>query len=173
MSKDKFVSNPFDVLNQAALELARASLYFTERYRNLEFGYLGNFNDLELCWNKIQEQYKLLKSMNQEDIDSLRNVSYVVKDNNLSEMNKYLYDKFNEIPTEYSNCFPFVSEEFEKLMYGVDSEDYKRRIFLRAIADNDARFKSEVLDAEELKRVYNLKDLELEYITSYLNSKNK
>ena len=174
MDKRELKSNPFDVLTQAAFEVARSALFFNSRYKNADCFNTQDIYDLEMYFKRVEEQFDILSSLSQEEVDALRNMSYCCKDNNVMRLNNLLFTEFSNMKTEYSESFPFISVEFEKFTLGEDSDEFKRRETLRGICDSDKEVTDKVLlnssseKVEELVKNYGVEDWELDYMISYL-----
>lgn len=144
MDLKEMKSNPFDVLFQSAIEFARSALFFNSRYRNTEYMDVQDMNDLEIYSKRVEEQFEILKVLSQDEVDALRRMSYCsMADTN--RINQNLYALFNDIRTEYSESFPFVSVEFEEFTLGVDSDEFKRRAYLRKLCDTNKKLTDSLL----------------------------
>lgn len=172
MDKRELKSNPFDVLTQAAFEVARGALFFNSRYKNVDCFNTQDIYDLEKYFKRVQEQFDILSSLSQEEVDTLRGMSYINKDGNMMRLNSMLFDELNKMKTEYSESFPFISVEFEKFTLGEDSDEFKRRETLRGICDSDKEITDKVLlnseKVKELVKNHGVEDWELDYMISYL-----
>lgn len=145
MKKEELLSNPFDVLVQSAIEVARNALFVVERMQSDEM-VCPTFQGLKHEYDIINEQFDFLKSLSKEDLESLRGMAHVSKGDNMDRMNDVLYSYFNEFSTEYTECFPYVSVEFEEFKYGKNSEKCLHLNRLRTICDIDNRATKEFLE---------------------------
>lgn len=199
MSKKDLKSNPFDVLTQSAIELTRASLFFNARYRNKGYMDVQDIVEISAYYSRIKAQFDILKNMSQDEVDELRDMAYCNNNGNLDRINKVLFDIFNDLRTEYSDSFPFVSIEFEKFTLGEDSKEFKRREYLRNLCDSNKEITIEFLSScndymnkgeEECKKYWgytftddmcakimfflqnnDIEEWELDYMSSYIEHK--
>lgn len=194
------ISNPFDVLTQAAFEIARSALYLNSRYRNTEMSIdTKEYECMCKYFERITEQYKIIGDLSQDEVDTLRSISYISENNNLERLNTLLYGEFKQFRTEYSNCYPYVGVDFEKLTLGEDSAEFKRREELRSLCDTDKRVTLDFLynsqeflnrgvdyckkfwgetftddycsDIKDLLEEHNLQENELCYMESYIRNR--
>lgn len=122
-------SNPFDVLAQTALDYARAVLFVNSRLRNGQLPEIfSSFNEesFKLYTNRINKCIEILNSIPEEELEICRRNSLMTLNGRQSQVNDMLFVLFNEFDTEYSKSVPYLSEEMERIIYGVDSPVYQR-----------------------------------------------
>lgn len=74
---------------------------------------------------------EILSYIPKEELEICRRNSLMTIDNKQMQVNDMLFTLFNEFNTEYSRSVPFLSEEMKQVLFGVDSDTYKRHEFLR------------------------------------------
>lgn len=196
MNKSEMKSNPFDVLTQSAIELARDSISFNARFRNTEYMNIQNIDNMRAYFKRLEDQFNILSELSQQDVNTLRSMAYCNNDDNLERLNNVLFTEFERIRTEYSESFPFISIEFEKFTLGEDSKEFKRREVLRNICDSDNRISLNFLGScsdylihgesyckrnwnyifsdeycntiRSILNNYNIQEWELDYMSSYI-----
>lgn len=122
-------SNPFDVLAQSALEYARAVLFTNSRLRNGELPKdFSSYDDstFKLYLTRVNDCIDILNSIPEEELEICRRNSLLTLNGKQRQVNDMLFALFNEFDTEYSRTVPYLSEEMEKILLGVDSPIYQR-----------------------------------------------
>lgn len=122
-------SNPFDVLAQTDLEYARAVLFANSRLRNGQFlGGIVDYNEETFKYyiDRINKCINILNSIPEDELEICRRNSLMTLNGKQSQVNDVLFALFNEFNTEYSKSVPYLSEEMERILYGVDSPTYQR-----------------------------------------------
>lgn len=148
LSDENSVSNPFDVFVQTSLELARASLFFQQRFKNTDSGFAIRVEDMDSVksyYERMCQQFEILNSIPQEELEICRKTSFYSDNDKFSSLNKELFEKSQGIPTIYSDSNPYINTEFEELVYGKDSDKYKRHAYLREVVCRDYSFSREDL----------------------------
>lgn len=128
-------SNPFDVLAQTALEYARAVLFTNSRLRSEQFlGGVVDYNEetFKQYIDRINKCIDILNSIPEDELEICRRNSLMTLNGKQSQLNDMLFALFNEFDTEYSKTVPYLSEEMERILYGVDSHTYQRHKSLQA-----------------------------------------
>lgn len=127
-------SNPFDVLTQTALEYARAIVFANSRLGNDELpeGFTEfDSEHFQFYVDRMDKCVEILSSIPKEELEICRRNSLMTIDNKQMQVNDMLFTLFNEFDTEYSRSVPFLSEGMEQVLFGVDSDTYKRHEFIR------------------------------------------
>lgn len=167
-------SNPFDVLAQSALEYARAVLFTNSRLRNGELPKdFSNYDDstFELYLARVNECINILNSIPEEELEICRRNSLLTRNGKQSQVNDMLFALFNEFDTEYSKTVPYLSEEMERVLFGVNSPIYQRHKFLQGfykVYRND-----EVLTEKVLMHYLDYLDNGIEYCREYFSWSDK
>lgn len=125
-------SNPFDIIEQASIDLVAGALRFAMRFRVQSGISYTDMNSMQIYWDRIKEAYRVLDEASAEEVDALRKISHIYHDmdSSLSKIEKLQHES-DEIKTEFNVEVPYVSEEFEKLLYGEGSPMQKRLEELR------------------------------------------
>lgn len=184
-------SNPFDVLAQSALEYARAVLFTNSRLRNEELSKdFSSYDDstFGLYLTRVNDCIDILNSIPEEELEICRRNSLLTLNGKQRQVNDMLFALFNEFDTEYSRTVPYLSEEMEKVLFGVDSPIYQRHKSLQEFyktykddevltervlhhytdsLDNDLEYCRENFswtdkDCELVERLHSLEDLSLD-----------
>lgn len=132
-------SNPFDVLAQSALEYARAVLFTNSRLRNGELPKdFSSYDDstFKLYLTRVNECIDILNSIPEEELEICRRNSLLTLNGKQRQVNDMLFALFNEFDTEYSRTVPYLSEEMERILFGVDSPIYQRHKSLQEFYKN-------------------------------------
>lgn len=131
------VDNPFDVIFQATVEMARACNLLAVRYKHPE---LSSISMDETCLDgyleRVQENFKLLSQMNDDEIMVCRESAYTWGRDE-STINDFLFNLYKDIPTRFSQTEPRYPDDFERARFGVESEEYKRRRQLDELMKTD------------------------------------
>ena len=194
-------SNPFDVLAQSALEYARAVLFTNSRLRNEELSKdFSSYDDstFKLYLTRVNDCIDILNSIPEEELEICRRNSLLTLNGKQRQVNDILFALFNEFDTEYSRTVPCLSEEMEKILFGVDSPIYQRHKSLQEFyktyrddevltervlhhyidsLDNDLEycrknFSWEDKDCELVEKLHSLEDLsydDAEYLLAVVN----
>lgn len=161
-------SNPFDVLAQTALDYARAVLFVNSRLRNGQLPEnFSSFNEesFKLYTNRINKCIEILNSIPEEELEICRRNSLMTLNGKQSQVNDMLFTLFNEFDTEYSKSVPYLSEEMERILYGVDSPVYQRHKFLQNFYQKYRN--DEVLTEQNLHHYLDFLSNGLEYCKEY------
>lgn len=121
-------SNPFDLFTQASLELARACLFANSRLRNLDmYPPFSEFttDTYQYLLDRMKENLEVLNTIPQNELEICRKNSFLSQNGMESSLNDKLFGIYQQLETEYSQCIPFLSDEMEKVLFGVDSDVYK------------------------------------------------
>ena len=167
-------SNPFDVLAQSALEYARAVLFTNSRLRNGELSKdFSNYDDstFELYLTRINECINILNSIPEEELEICRRNSLLTRNGKQSQVNDMLFALFNEFDTEYSKTVPYLSEEMERILFGVNSPICQRHKFLQGFYK--AYRNDEVLTEKVLMHYLDYLDNGIEYCREYFSWSDK
>lgn len=157
-------SNPFDVLAQSALEYARAVLFTNSRLRNGELPKdFSSYDDstFKLYLTRVNDCIDILNSIPEEELEICRRNSLLTLNGKQRQVNDMLFALFNEFDTEYSRCVPYLNEEMERVLYGVDSPTYQRHKFLQKFYKTYRD--DEVLTENVLMHYMDYLDNDLEY----------
>lgn len=161
-------SNPFDVLAQTALEYARAVLFTNSRLRNGELPEnFSRYNDetFKFYLERINNCIDILNSIPKEELEICRRNSLMTSNGRQKQVNDLLFSIFNEFDTEYSRSVPYLSEEMERVLYGVDSSTYQRHKFLQ---DFYKKYRDdEVLTKQVLQHYLDYLDNGIEHCRKY------
>lgn len=131
-------SNPFDVIFQTAVEIARAVNRLAIRYNNPDLPIVSmDETCLDNYMTRIQENFALLSQMSPEDLQVCRKTSYNYQGTNESQINDLFFKLYQDIPTVYSKSNPRYPLEFERAFYGENSEEYRRRRLLDKWLETD------------------------------------
>lgn len=157
-------SNPFDVLAQSAIEYARAVLFTNSRLRNGELSKdFSSYDDstFKLYLTRVNDCIDILNSIPEEELEICRRNSLLTLNGKQRQVNDMLFALCNEFDTEYSRTVPYLSEEMEKVLFGVDSPIYQRhkslQEFYKTYRDD------EVLTERVLHHYIDSLDNDLEY----------
>lgn len=98
----------------------------------------------------------ILNSIPEEEIEICRRNSLLTLNGKQRQVNDMLFALCNEFDTEYSRTVPYLSEEMEKVLFGVDSPIYQRHKSLQ-------EFYKTYRDDEVLHHYIDSLDNDLEY----------
>ena len=194
LTENNVVDNPFDLMLYYSLELSRALLFASHRFRNNEIiDRLDAYKNPTIITNLIEainDQITIMSSVDKDTTTFCRETSAVSTNSELfNDFNSILSNVENSLPTIMSHCVPKRNDEFEKVRLGEDSKEYKRLVELRKI-HNDNKDKttsywyslcdiitdldqtkkemseSEFNDKYNVIKTYNLTEDDIEYIIS-------
>ena len=161
-------SNPFDVLTQTVLEYARAIVFANSRLGNDELpeGFTEfDSKHFQFYINRMDKCVEILSSIPKEELEICRRNSLMTIDNKQMQVNDMLFTLFNEFDTEYSRSIPFLSEEMERVLFGVDSDTYKRHEFLRGFYEQHKD--EDILTSDNLHRYLDFVCNDMDYCKKY------
>lgn len=180
----KITCNPFDIIYQSYIELARAFLFFPHR--------VGDNTSIQFSWDavegykeRIDTAIKQIEQLTPDELELVRTTSYAYA--NLDEKNHILVDLFRDVPTVYSKSMPRYNLDYEKVLFGEDSEKYIRRReldnilettkvslnFLESVSNVNSGYRSQTDEsynenAKEFIDKYNLNENDIDYMISCL-----
>ncbi len=194
LTENNVVDNPFDLMLYYSLELSRALLFASHRFRNDEIiDRLDLYKNPTIITNLIEaidDQITIMSNVDKDTTAFCRETSAVNTDSELfNDFNSILSEVENSLPTRMSHCVPKRNDEFEKVRLGEDSKDYKRLVELRKIHNDnkdkatsywyslcdiitdfdqtkDEMSESEFNDKYNVIKTYNLTEDDIEYIIS-------
>lgn len=194
------VSNPFDLLTGTALELARESIFISQRYKN-EDSYLKteDFEYTQVLIQRIKKCLDVLENIPDEERETCRINSASFE---LESLASHELSRLTELfPNEYTRCVVYMPSEMEQII-GLDSDIINRHVYLKNVVisgDNDLRtpkklhscidyLNSKDLDdyinkysvdriyaehIENLQKKYNLTEMDCEWLLSYNLAESK
>lgn len=128
MEKNGFriAGNPFDVIVEASIAYLRNQLFSVTRF-NTEYD-VGNETRGQYLIDRINEQYEILSSMTNEEVELCRKASVIEKKSQKQmKVNDFLFQWEQSFPTIYSECNPEYDPQLEQMFLGKSSSDYLRR----------------------------------------------
>lgn len=120
---------------------------------------------------RVNECINILNSIPEEELEICRRNSLLTLNGKQSQVNDMLVALFNEFDTEYSKTAPYLSEEMERVLFGVNSPIYQRHKFLQGfykVYRND-----EALTEKVLMHYLDYLDNGFEYCREYFSWSDK
>lgn len=188
LAENAIVDNPFDLLLYQCLDLCRCILFLQRRYRYTALPSAATGVDLSGCMRTVDEIVKELETLSKLSDDTIqlcqRTAGELFEES--VDLNNELFKKQFELQTLMTRCVPHRDDEYERVRLGEDSCEYKRRMFLQTITNEDTILAKadhsllcKLLDAahgshsdagsvyEKLVKKYGLTTDDIEYIKSY------
>lgn len=125
-------SNPFDILIQAGLEIGRVSLIANSRLKNKNLPYM-DFTEktYQYLIDRMAKCIKILNSIPKDELEICRENCLMSNNEKQMGLNEKMYNLFREFETEYSQSIPYLNDKMEAILYGTESEIYKRHLTLK------------------------------------------
>ena len=126
-------SNPFDVLIQAGLEIGRVSLIANSRLKNKNLLPYMDFTEetYKHLINRMAKCIEILNSIPEDELEICRKNCLMSDNEKQMGLNEKMCTLFREFETEYSQTIPYLNDEMEAILYGTESEMYKRHLALK------------------------------------------
>ena len=161
-------SNPFDILIQAGLEIGRVSLIANSRLKNMNLSYMDFTEETyKYLIYRMAKCIKILNSIPKDELEICRENCLMSNNEKQMELNEKMCNLFREFETEYSQTIPYLNDKMEAILYGTESEIYKRH---KTVKDFFEKYKNDyILSYENLSDYVDFLDNGLNYYKKNLS----